>query len=134
MSLVQPTAGELLDRRSILALKIRANAVAKDFVQRCQLEQEEIDKRLKEKITLLGHSPARAVDSVVLDAINKMLWRAENEVRSLSPWRVFRLAKIAKTIARLNDLRSSQIQRLNERFGDVLEPKIYARPDSARVV
>lgn len=122
MSLLNPTPGEVIDRISIVELKIRAfERTGKDpysFKDECAALEVYLAARgpWLPSIDKLSHE---------LSEINKLLWCCEDEVRTSE--KAVELSITAKRIARLNDERNRLIRAINSEYG--LEPgeeKIYS--------
>ena len=124
--MLQPTVGELVDRRSILFWKIKAQTRDEQARQRLVDERAAIDAVLRQRI---GKDAAAILAPGLweLGSINGILWKLEDEVRELPRWRVLRLAQLAKMIAEYNDRRAREIRKLSTQFGDPSENKVYGK-------
>ena len=120
MSVLQPTVGELLDRQTILALKIHHGLKAGVDTGAWQAEQDEIAARLAARTTSFApeqrHLHARLAGT--LGSINASLWAAEDEVRVTADSEIATLAGLAKRIASLNDQRAHAVRELNRLAGE----------------
>jgi len=137
--LLNPSPGEILDRLSILELKI--NAAKKKNVDSTHFEAEKasLDEVLrtwqaglledccgdearhdKKQIQIAEHRNALA-------AVNALLWRAEDEVRETPDTQAFKLARLCKHIVSLNDSRAKHVLELSRLYGLEDEPeKLYS--------
>jgi len=123
MSLLKPTPGEVLDRLSIVRLKIAAYTRAgKDSKA---LEQEAID--LAEYIGEHGtpHEFSHLFEGLIQN--NKRLWELEDQVRRVEITKE-ELCYAAKGICLLNDDRNRLIREMDKVFGvKPQEEKIYSK-------
>jgi predicted nucleic acid-binding Zn-ribbon protein len=120
MSVLQPTVGELVDRRTILALKIHHGHKAGVDTAAWLAEQAEIEKHLSSRTAQFTAEQRQLLSrlSGTLQSINASLWAAEDEVRALAESEVAPLAALAKRIARLNDQRAQAVRELNRLAGE----------------
>ena len=132
MSLLNPTPGEVLDRLTILDLKIEAaeRVQKQELVIHWKAEKVSLEERLvvfgKMMSTQTGEIKEKIdlhINSLV--ALNSLLWRAEDNIRELPETAVFRLASLCKKVASWNDGRNRNIQDLNKLYGFDQEEKIY---------
>ena len=122
MSLLRPSPGEVLDRLSIIGLKITAFQKAGKDKTKLAAEAHELIESLEELLI-----PVEAeILSTKLSEINRELWKAEDDVRSPSST-VLQIASTAQNITKLNDLRCSLIRQIDKACGvESIEEKIYA--------
>ena len=124
MSLIKPGVGELLDRLTVLDLKVVA-CQNPDLVTRFKDEHSgilAIPKLMDANLDAYQASLVVEYQNLLADT-NATLWRLENEIRRVS--NPGNLAAKAKAIITLNDYRSRLIAAVNEFFGDPTEEKIY---------
>lgn len=121
MSLISPTPGEVLDRLSIIGLKITAFQKAGKDTTKLASEAHELDERLE-----VSPLPVEAqILATKLSEINGELWKAEDAVR-IPNANYENVASAAKCITRLNDRRCSLIRQIDKACGvDTIEEKIY---------
>lgn len=129
MSLLNPSPGEIIDRLTILELKIAAAgkkgiSTVHFEAEKCSLEERmaqfssclvedhygmpELLDKVQQNIALKKNS---------LAALNALLWRAEDDVRATSDSEAFKLARLAKQIAAWNDGRAREVAALNKLYG-----------------
>ena len=123
--LVEVSAGELLDKRSILRLKRKRIS---DAAKRAHvIEELEAVERAAESI---APSADRSALEEKLSAVNALLWDAEETVRtceSATDWGE-RFVAAARAICRLNDERSQIKAAINLLTGSrLVEEKHYQR-------
>jgi hypothetical protein len=137
MSVLQPTVGELLDRQTILDLKIRHGNRAGVDTRAWQTEQAEIGARLLARTTAFAVEQRQLLARLTgtLESINASLWAAEDEVRTASESEIATLAGLAKRIASLNDQRAQAVRELNRLAGESSEgnEKVYAARKSSAI-
>ena len=140
-SLLEPTIGEVLDRLSILTLKIEAGMRKSVSTELWERERTDLDAYLTKKMQSWQQTATSGstedFGKLVADLTiaNTKLWIAEDELRLKRPKNgghpsdedelVKEVAEVAFRIANLNDARSDAIQRLNLIFGTETEGKIY---------
>ena len=117
MSLLHPTPGQVIDRMSIIRLKLRASP-----------SNERLNQEWKELAEYLNNLPCPDGEAVSLSErlheVHSELWDCENGVRSEDEH--IRLAMIAKKIALLNDERNRLIQEIDKAYGSSsVEDKVY---------
>ncbi len=127
MRLINPSPGELLDRKTILLLKIEAGGRRQLDVAHFQQELELIEAALADWLRRNPAADRRACDELgsELAEVNRKLWDAEDEVRALPRSETERLAELAKRIPELNDRRSELVQRVNRLFRVSQVEKLY---------
>ena len=139
MRLLKPDAGEVVDRCTILQLKIEAatrlNRNPNHFVQ----EKKELvtylyDNKLQDTSEETRDSFYRMERDLL--SVNIRLWRNEDEVRALPEVtnlttipNIRRLAVLCKQIAKLNDERATLVKSINALFGTTTEEKIHVQSD-----
>jgi len=126
MGLLKPTPGEVHDRLSILALKIR---VAQDKQKECRHFLEEREE-LKQYLSL--HYPDKDQPNfqklaAAIAAVNGTLWTLEDDRRALisTGGEAQRLAENARQTTLLNDERAHLIREVNRVYGITAEEKLY---------
>lgn len=127
MRLINPSPGELLDRKTILHLKIEAGQRRQVDVAHFQEELELIEAALADWLRKNAGADRRAYDAATkeLAEVNRELWHAEDEVRQLPRSERDRLAELAKSIPELNDRRADLVQRVNGLFRVSQGEKMY---------
>ena len=121
MSLLHPTPGEVMDRMSIVELKIEAYRKSKKDTSRLTAEGRELSEYLTK------FPDTHEIESLrnKLVTINLTLWKSEDEVRSCRDR--MRLYEVALNIAKFNDRRSKVIREIDRNCGvESIEEKIYA--------
>jgi len=136
MRLLDPSPGEILDRSSILILKIEAAEIKKLSASHFFSELNELstimlqkldDEIINSEFEVEAYKKANAD----LQIVNKRLWNYEDEVRALprvsdsTPDQIFRAAQLRELITDLNDCRADLVARLNSFFGIIEQEKIY---------
>lgn len=129
MSLLNPNPGEIIDRLTILELKI--TAAGKKGISAVHFEAEKLgledrlehfkaclcedfcmdDAGLDKKLTEI------AQNHNALAAVNSLLWQAEDDVRATREEEALKLASLCKRIAKWNDTRAQHIAILNLLYG-----------------
>src|SRR5574341_2558685 len=124
---MNPSPGELVDRKTILHLKIEAGRRKQVEVGHFQKELELIEAALADWFGKHAGADRRACDAITLDLAdaNQQLWRAEDEVRALPRSERDRLAELAKLIPELNDRRAALVQQVNRLFRVGQVEKLY---------
>ena len=127
MGLMNPSPGELVDRKTILRLKIAAGQRRKVGVGHFQKELELIEAALAEWFRKSAGADQGACDEATggMAEVNQKLWHAEDEVRALTRSERDRLAELAKLIPELNDRRAELVQQVNRVFGVDQVEKLY---------
>lgn len=127
MGLINPSPGELVDRKTILHLKIAAGERKRVKVAHFQKELELIEAALAEWFRKAAGANRRAYDAATqgLADVNQKLWHAEDEVRALDGRQRDRLAELAKLIPALNDHRAELVREVNRVFGVDQVEKLY---------
>ncbi len=127
MRLLNPSPGELLDRRTILHLKIEAGRQRQLDVGHFREELESIEAALADWLRRNAGADRQAYEAAAreLADVNRQLWRAEDEVRQLPRSERDRLAELAKWIPELNDRRADLVQRVNRLFRVSHAEKLY---------
>jgi hypothetical protein len=136
--------GEVLDRLSILQLKIDAGMQRGIATGAWEAEQRELDSYLKKKIvgwqkraTAQGQADFGSMNGR-LGLVNKKLWDAEDDIRryrlpTLTDEQVREVCQLALRIADLNDVRCELVRQINLFFGVETREKIYVRQEGAHV-
>ncbi|MFQ5778997.1 MAG: DUF4254 domain-containing protein [Terriglobia bacterium] len=124
---MNPSPGELLDRKTILHLKIEAGQRRQVDVAHFQEELGLIEAALADWLRKNAGADRRAYDEATkeLAEVNRKLWHAEDEVRQLPRSERDRLAELAKSIPELNDRRADLVQRVNGLFRVSQGEKMY---------
>lgn len=124
MRLLNPSPGEIMDRITILTLKI--DAAQKREMNPAHFEAEK--QMLEEKMQFWNAAlrsdmaPQEIWDDIAkhtngLIAVNNLLWAAEDDVRSTSDTEAFKLARLCKQIASWNDARAYHIGQFSALYG-----------------
>ena len=125
--LINPGPGEMLDRLSILALKILYGRVAGKDVKAFELERGALFAKVAGSRTLTGQGFEAFVE---LSTVNSVLWHLEDDLRVLraatdptvpTQWR--EAALCAYRIQEFNDKRAELIMAINRQVGDQWEEK-----------
>jgi hypothetical protein len=133
MKLLNPSPGEILDRLAILELKIKAGDKIGQDITHFVAEKSSLQEAFNTWTGWLkaDHPPQAKWDEIAekrnaLEAMNAMLWEAEDLVRVLPEEEMAKLAQLAKRMCRLKDVRADLVRRLGTLYGaaDVQE-KIY---------
>lgn len=116
MRLINPGAGEISDRLSILALKLLFGAEAGKDVTHFQTEKAALLVQLRGR-TLNGRWFEAYTE---LAAINAALWHAEDDLRSLrlSGLTTPEASTLAFRIQALNDQRAACVEKINRDAGE----------------
>jgi hypothetical protein len=140
MRLLNPSPGEILDRLSILELKI--GAASRLGVSSTHFEAEKAslepvlqnwEQGISEDCIGDGDRLDRTLEEVArhkngLAAANALLWRAEDDLRRTPDTETYKLARLAKQIAAWNDARAYHVRGLDSCYGLEDGPeKIYAK-------
>ena len=126
MSLLTPTPGEVIDRLSIVNLKIEACQKSGMDTKRLTTEAHKLRVYLGNNFTA---NTAVAILKAKLVRTNRDLWQAEDDVRTPSAT-VLQIASAAQNITKLNDLRCSLIRQIDKTCGvESIEEKIYAQKE-----
>ncbi|MCI0402564.1 MAG: hypothetical protein L0212_03470 [Acidobacteria bacterium] len=127
MGLLNPSPGELVDRKTILQLKIAAGERKQVSVAHFQKELQLIEAALAEWFRKRAGADGRAYEEATrgLAEVNQKLWHAEDEVRALARTERDRLAELAKLIPELNDHRAELVRAVNRVFGVDQVEKLY---------
>jgi hypothetical protein len=122
--LLNPSPGEVIDRITILELKIQAVEKRGSDASGFQAEKTSLEEHLANWDQMLrdDYAPNETWDKINekktgLTAVNSLLWEAEDQVRALPEMEALKLAILAKRIARLNDSRSKLVGELTELYG-----------------
>jgi hypothetical protein len=134
MSILNPTPGELLDRLSILRLKIAAFDKKELCTDALEAEKAGIEEMMRDWARgLLEDMVSEETEQLInqsvnaLAAVNALLWKAEDDVREASLDEAFKLARLCKHIAAMNDARNEHILKLDTLYGlKVKSDKIYS--------
>jgi hypothetical protein len=127
MSLLKPSPGEVIDRLSILLLKIKASAQTNRNVGSLLAEIAELNGYLN---PLVPSRKGFADLEHSVYCVNGELWQLEDKVRALPSTAVLDLAKVAKEIAAKNDERMRIVREIDKAFGwnETPSEKIYGVP------
>lgn len=134
MSILNPSPGQLLDRLSILELKIAAFKKCRMPTDVFEAEKASIEERMRdweqgliEDMVWETNMPLINQSKNALAAVNALLWAAEDSVREASADESFKLARLCKHIAAMNDARNQNIRKLDGLYGlEMHNEKIYA--------
>lgn len=114
MSLTDPTVGDLLDRLSILRLKIAQGERLALPITYFRTEQKEILDRLP-----AGWQATFKPDVDRLFDVNELLWHETDALRAIAvTGETIQQARLGLHILRLNDERSRLIAAINQIAGD----------------
>lgn len=122
MSILKPTAGELIDRVTILKLKIETFGKARKSIKAFLSEYREIEEALFK----YGKPQQLSLFRNFLQIINSKLWRAEDLIRKA--WKLGdqgTAGYYSHDICELNDKRAKVIADINDLVGEDVEEKIY---------
>lgn len=128
MSLFKPTPGEIVDRMSILELKIdnyrakgiQPNGLAEELV----LCQEALSKLAAQCLVAEGFAKCQAKVEA-LEHVNRTIWKLVDQIHSFDE-PCLAAAKIGIRIYRENDLRSKLMGEINSMLGYGVEQKVYS--------
>lgn len=119
MSLLRPSVGDLLDRLSILRLKIHHGGIAGKSIGHFEEERQAILHQLPPDVDFL--------DPVVehLFFVNEALWELTDAMREAVQCKTADLqARYGRVILRMNDKRAHLIRQIAQKYGDDREEKI----------
>lgn len=133
MRLLNPAPGEILDRISILDLKIRAAEQKGIDTARFAAEKSLLEEQmLNWNNWLREDKPPQSTWDVIaqkkngLAAINALLWETEDTVRATHPTDIQTLATCCIRVYTLNDGRADLVHQLSKLYGsDEVHEKIY---------
>ncbi len=140
MKLLNPSPGFVIDRLTILDLKIAAADKRQINKSSFQAEKATLEEYLRSWEASLIDERAYtgrlewvkdqiAQKKTGLVAVNSLLWEAYDNIRELSDLEMSKLAHLAKRIAKLTDSRDQLIQNLNELYGaGKIVEKIFGVP------
>lgn len=126
MSLLHPTPGEVIDRMTIVELKIKAfEAKGKDPSALIR-ENEELRSFIKNLPNL--KDPDDITPNIrELAIINQDLWNLEDKIRSFGTISTQKTAWLGGKIAVRNDQRISIIRKIDQAYGFTpIEEKVYS--------
>lgn len=139
MRLLNPSPGEILDRLSILELKIEAGTKRGLVTTHFEAEKASLQEALRnweqgiaEDCIGDGDRLEKTLEEVAkhkngLQAVNGLLWQAEDDVRATEDTEAFKLARLCRQIANLNDARAAHVRALDVCYGLEDGPeKLYA--------
>lgn len=143
MGLLNPTPGEIVDRLTILELKIQAAKKRNTPSAALLAEQQQLQQVMRDheqgiiedclgddELWEKKNNSIRVVWNG-LAAINALLWDCEDQVRALPVTEALKLAALAKQIARLNDSRAGLKGEMTELYGMTeAEVKMYKQSGS----
>jgi len=126
MSLFLPTPGAVVDRMSILTLKIEAYCKAHRDTRQLLDEMLELRGYLDREPSPTHEAKLEEL-RLALAEVNKELWQCEDAIRSLPATAVLDIAKVGKRIPNLNDRRIRLIREIDRAWGcqEVTEEKIF---------
>ena len=124
MKLVDPGIGDVLDRLTILALKVAVGREQGRDVTHFEREQT----ALLAKIRSRDHSGPWFALTLELATINALLWHAEDDLRALreerlGPDDMAVAVALGFRIQVLNDQRADRIAKINKEAGDQTGPE-----------
>lgn len=130
MRLLSPSPGEIIDRLTILELKIVAAEHKGISYVHFEAEKVALEERLAqfneclakdfgmfEKDKFEKRQEAIVRNRTELTAVNSLIWQAEDEVRATPRDAAFKLAGLCKRIATWNDGRAKHIHILDRLYG-----------------
>jgi hypothetical protein len=122
MSLLHPSPGQIIDRLSILSLKIDAYTKL-NLDRRVLLEEaQELKEYFNSNLHDVDSHDVSAVSA--LYAVNAKIWHCEDAIRSEDE-----TLQIAHKIAELNDYRVKLVRMIDEAYGvKSIEQKVYHLP------
>ena len=136
MSLFNPTPGEIVDRMTILDLKIEHGPKKNIPTTHWEAERAQCQEAMTQWEGGLGESFYFHTDEEWddhrnkinqqkngLQVVNALLWRAEDEIRATDNHEAFKLARLCKQVAGWNDERAKHIRELNKLYDSGLEPE-----------
>lgn len=137
MRLLNPSPGEILDRVSILELKIKYGEKKGIDTARFLAEKSLLEEQMQNWNTWLREDkpPQSAWDTIAqkkngLAAINALLWETEDMVRATDKTDVQTLAMCCVRVYTLNDGRADLVHELSKLYGaDEVHEKIYSEKD-----
>lgn len=131
--LFNPAPGELIDRFTILVLKV--NNCRKKNLNPYHFEEEavEITKYITNKFPdLMLEKPSELRKQ--LHDVNANLWELEDKIRELhkeSKKDIMRIVEVSEMIMRLNDQRAGLVRQINEALGIDQFEKLHNLGESA---
>ncbi len=124
MRLLNPSPGEVLDRITILELKITAAGKKEINPSRFIAEKTQLDELLQTWTQWLkeDHVSETVWDTIAMErnslvAVNTLLWVAEDEIRVLPEDELAKIGEVGLRIHKLNDSRADIVRRLSELYG-----------------
>lgn len=109
MRLINPSAGEILDRLTILQLKIDYAKAERKPIEHFLTEQK-LCKAAFAAIALPDGYDSQLKSWVKqLSTVNSRLWTGIDQIRMTSWWRVVRLARLSKKVQYLNEIRAELV-------------------------
>lgn len=131
MRLLNPSPGYVVDRLTILALKIEAAEKAKLNLVPFLAEKNSLEEYLRnweqgviEDFSIYGDDKVMEERLEKINkykngllAVNSLIWEAQDTVRSIPDIELTKLAFMAKRHAKLSDARMEMVQELNELYG-----------------
>jgi DUF438 domain-containing protein len=139
MRLLNPSPGEVIDRLTILELKVQASEkrgtdATQFLAEKASLEEylSNWDQMLREDYASGGIWDTIAMKKTGLTAVNTLLWEAEDLVRETSDTEALKLAQLCRRIANLNDSRAKLVAEISALYGakETVSEKIYAQKPS----
>ena len=125
MPLLAPiSVGELLDKISILEIKAEAISDPAKLAN-VMRELAALDAVRRREVAAL---PELAALFAELQAVNRRLWRIEDDIRAIERAGQFddRFIELARSVYRCNDERAVVKRRINELTGsEIVEEKLY---------
>lgn len=122
MSLLSPTVGELVDRLIIVRLKFEATDDEQDELKLA------VEMAALESALLSRTGPCAWDDDPQfkeLENVHAALWNVEDEIRSVDPLAMSKIAEMCKRQSKLNDHRAKLVREISERFGEHVAKKVY---------
>ena len=127
MSFLTPSTGEILDRITILEIKIEAYKKKKKDSTRLGHEKSELEAYFKDHLFDVTIEEELKYFREVLKETNIDIWeRIDNTVAlELNTENFIRLATLAKLTVTLNERRTNTMRKIDELYGESLEEKIF---------
>lgn len=135
--LLNPSPGDILDRVTILELKIRVALKQRKDPDQWLAEKLELEERMLQWDSLLkdDNPPVSTWELIKktkeeLATVNALLWDVEDEVRMLPDEEMSKLAFVAKRMAKLNDKRMELVQKIAGIYKAHEGEKLYTKKTS----
>lgn len=126
--LVEIAPGELLDKITILRIK-QHNSSDEAALANVRRELEQLDEAARRALPPEDDLPQLVELTDELAAVNRQLWRIEDEIRDCEREGDFgpRFVELARDVYRTNDRRANLKRQINDLLGArIVEEKMYA--------